>query len=202
MSSDWLFLVDSGWSIPPGSNKAAFPLGIAAFCFASQSIESPGIFGAERGMSVLEEDYLHKFASERFALASATERLFCLSMQSDAPVKHRVLSVSEFARMADNRRANRNSKRNESSSSTGMLFLQKENQDPCKDPGDFRAVLMRQPLLLTFLFYWLCSGCTEKSFQLFLQGLIHFLEYSICRFLFRFGLHLEVYHFRESNLFS
>ena len=86
--------------------KAAFPPGIAAFCFASQSIESPGIFGAERGMSVLEEDYLHKFASERFALASATERLSERSMRS------------EFARMADHQRANRNSKRNESSSST------------------------------------------------------------------------------------
>ena len=88
--------------------KAAFPPGIAAFCFASQSIESPGIFGAERGMPVLEEDYLHKFASERFALASATERLSERSMRS------------EFARMADHQRANRNSKRNESSSSTDM----------------------------------------------------------------------------------
>ena len=55
---------------------------------------------------MLEEDYLHKFASERFALASATERLSERSMRS------------EFARMADHQRANRNSKRNESSSST------------------------------------------------------------------------------------
>ena len=110
-------------------------------------------------MSVLEEDYLHKFASERFALASATERLFCLSMQSDAPVKHRMLSVSEFARMADNRRANRNSKRNESSSSTGMLFLQKENQDPC----DFRAVLMRQLLLLSSIFFFQASSARDPN---------------------------------------
>ena len=65
---------------------------------------------------MLEEDYLHRFASERFALASAIERLS---------------ERSEFARMADNRRANRNSKRNESDSSTGMIILQKENQDSC-----------------------------------------------------------------------
>ena len=59
---------------------------------------------------MLEEDYLHKFASERFALASAIERLS---------------ERSEFARMADNRRANRNSKRNESDSSTVHAFSAK-----------------------------------------------------------------------------
>ena len=64
-------------------------------------------------MPVLEEDYLHRFASERFALASATERLSERSMRS------------EFARMADNRRANRNSKRNESDSSTVHAFSAK-----------------------------------------------------------------------------
>ena len=61
-------------------------------------------------MPVLEEDYLHRFASERFALASAIERLS---------------ERSEFARMADNRRANRNSKRNESDSSTVHAFSAK-----------------------------------------------------------------------------
>ena len=133
-------------------------------------------------MSVLEEDYLHKFASERFALASATERLSERSMRS------------EFARMADHQRANRNSKRNESSSSTGMLFLQKENQDPCiyKDPGDFRAVLMRQ-LLSNIIFSfstWLLNipitfpiqfrfaalqtaSCTVYNNYLFGQGVLH-----------------------------
>ena len=59
---------------------------------------------------MLEEDYLHRFASERFALASAIERLS---------------ERSEFARMADNRRANRNSKRNESDSSTVHAFSAK-----------------------------------------------------------------------------
>ena len=59
---------------------------------------------------MLEEDYLHRFASERFALASAIERLS---------------ERSEFARMADNRRANQNSKRNESDSSTVHAFSAK-----------------------------------------------------------------------------
>ncbi len=56
--------------------KPLFHQGLRLFSYASKYIGFPGIVGAERGMPVLEEDYLHKFASERFALASATERLF------------------------------------------------------------------------------------------------------------------------------
>ena len=53
-----LFVFECFWSYIHYTPKAAFPPGIAAFSFVAQSIDLPWILDAEKGMPVLEEDYL------------------------------------------------------------------------------------------------------------------------------------------------